>query len=163
MRRKFLLLGSLLLLLMMGFALLPAHVAHADECTGPCGDDPVVDGCSNYQTPRFNQNFSVTNNDGSSSTWRIRLMVTGATPISACNYKAWASLILIQGNSYTINNSVDIQVYNMGQSDVLPSSSFQSGAYTNMITYVQDFSGAQYDGYDRRYNGNYIHPAAHTP
>jgi propanediol dehydratase large subunit len=83
-------------------------------------------------------------------TWEIRLRTS-----TSCPNQVWASLMLAVGSNPNLSNSKDIQVYTQFQYDLLPSTHFGSGAYTNMITYSNNFACAQYDG-----NGISLPPAA---
>lgn len=141
MVKKRLLLGSFVLLVfMLGFALIPARIAHADECNGACGQDPVQAGCTANQYIVKAYDFPA-----QGETWEIRLR-SSHIQNSACINKVWASLVLKSGSNPTLSNSQDIKVYTTFQSDLLPSSHFGSGAYTNMIQFSNGFACAQYDG-----------------
>ena len=141
--------GSVLLILIIGFALVPASIAHADECNGACGQDPVQAGCTYSQYILASHDFTA-----QGETWEIRLRSTYSRS-SACINHVWASLVLKYGNNPNLYNSQDIEVYTTFQYDSLPSSRFQSGAYTNMLIYSNNSACAQYDG-----NGLYPPPAA---
>ncbi len=141
--------SSLLLMLVLGFALIPANVAHADECNGTCGQDPVQAGCTTSQFILKHMDFTAQN-----ETWEIRLRGTYSQS-SACIHKVWASIVLKHGSNPTLYNSQNIKVSTLFQYDLLSSSQFGSGGYTNMIQWTSDGACAQYDG-----NGLYPPPAA---
>ena len=126
MLKRLLVVGSVLLLLIVGFLLIPTQVAHADTCNGQCGQDPVADGCTNTQYIISSLNFIY-----GQSTWQIRLR--GST---SCSGKVWASLVLVSGSDGLLNATY-LQVYSISSTtsayDALYSSQFYSGAYTNMI------------------------------
>ena len=147
MFKRLLVTGAILLMLIVGFVLVPANVAHADSCNGPCGQDPVVAGCTNGQYILASQDF-VSFSDYSE--WEIRLRGTHS-PRPACHNKVWASLVLINGNN-GLSPSVNIQVRDLfGTSpefDILNSTIFYSDAYTNMIDNV-GVACAQYVGVTR--------------
>lgn len=141
MSRKLLLMSfSVLLMLILGFVMVPANVAHADTCNGPCGQDPVQAGCTSSQYILASTDFTAQN-----ETWEIRLRSTHSQS-AACVNKVWASLVLKSGSNPNLYNSSDIQVYTTFQYDILPSSHFGSGAYTNMLIFSNNFACAQYDG-----------------
>ena len=118
-----LLIGSfLLLMLMIGFALAPARFAHADEY--------IV----------THQYFTAQN-----ETWDIRLR-SSHVQTSACINEVWASLVLISGSNSTLSNSQYIQVNTTFQYDLLRSSQFGSGAYTNMIPFSNGSACVNYAG-----------------
>lgn len=153
MTKKLLIMSaSILLILTLGFAIVPAHVAHADSCNVTC-DDPVVAGCTSLQYPAVTNHFNVNN-----QTWAIQLMRTNATS-SACAGEEWASIVVKPGENPNLPNSIDIQVVSSERIhspeggiicnqfyDVLNSSYFGSGAYTNMIPSGNFRNYAQYDG-----------------
>lgn len=147
MFKRLLLVGSLLLLLIVGFLLVPTNVADADTCNGDCGQDPVVVGCTHGQYIIAFQDFTFPPNG---SEWEIRLRGTHS-PLSACHNKVWASLVLISGSD-GISPSINIQVRDLlGPSpefDILNSMIFYSGAYTNMIDNV-GIACAKYVGVTR--------------
>lgn len=151
MAKKLLIIGaSLLLTLVLAFAVVPAHVAHADSCNGACGQDPVVAGCTSSQFVMDINHFNV-----NGQTWAIRLMGTNSTS-PACNGEEWASLVLTSGNNPGLPNSVDIKVFSYSgdpflhqcthSDDILFSSFFGSGAWTNMVPVGDVGDYAQYDG-----------------
>jgi len=147
MFKRLLVVCSLLLLLIVGFILVPANVAHADSCNGGCGQDPVIAGCTNGQYIIASQDFVFFPNY---SEWEIRLRGTHS-PRPACHNKVWASLVLINGSD-GISPSVNIQVRDLfGTSpefDILNSTVFYNGAYTNMIDNV-GIACAKYVGINR--------------
>jgi hypothetical protein len=150
MLKKLLMVGALLLMLTLGFALVPANVAHADACNGTCGADPVQAGCTSTQYIISSTAFWV-----NGSEWQIRLR-SSTSQSSACRNKAWASLVLLQGSN-NLPGSYDIEVYTYVDAyDILNASSFQSGAYTNMINL--DWT----DGTCAEYNGNNLNIPACT-
>ncbi|MBA2396604.1 MAG: hypothetical protein H0V70_28095 [Ktedonobacteraceae bacterium] len=123
MSRKLLLISfSVLLMLILGFVTIPANVAHADTCNGPCGQDPVQAGCTSSQYILASKDFMAQN-----ETWEIRLRSTHSQS-AACVNRIWASLVLKSGSNHNLYNSSDIQVYTTFQYDILPSSHFGSGA-----------------------------------
>ncbi len=143
--KKLLIMSSFIfLILMLGFAQTPAKVAHADSCTGNCGQDPVVAGCWANQSIVKARDFYI---QAQNETWEIRLRSSNVRT-SACIGQAWASIVLVSGSNPTLYNSVDIQVYvsDPGPSDILNSSQFGSGGYTNMLPYARGDTCAQYDG-----------------
>lgn len=148
-KKPFIISLSILLMLILGFVLIPVYTAHADECNGTCGQDPVQAGCTSSQYIINSTQFVVQN-----QTWEIRLRGSHSQS-SACVNKVWASLVLKSGSNPNLFNSQDIQVYTLFQYDILPSSHFGSGAYTNMLQYSNNFACAQYDG-----NGFSIPPSA---
>ena len=132
--------SCVLLLLIFGFALIPTSGAHADECNGSCGQDPVQAGCAANQYIVTHAYFTAQN-----ETWDIRLR-SSHVQSSACINKVWASLVLISGSNYTLYNSQYIQVNTTFQYDLLPSSQFGSGAYTNMIPFSNGSACVNYSG-----------------
>ncbi|HET8844401.1 MAG TPA: hypothetical protein VFN35_23235 [Ktedonobacteraceae bacterium] len=139
-KKRFLIGSFMLLMLLLGLTLIPARIAHADECNGTCGLDPVQAGCTASQYIVMSQDFTAQN-----ETWEIRLR-SSHVQSSACINKVWASLVLKSGSNPTLSNSQDIQVYTTFQYDLLPSPHFGSGAYTNMLQFSNGFACAQYDG-----------------
>ena len=140
MLKRLLVVGSIFLLLVVGFALVPVPVAHADTCSGSawCGQDPYTSGCANGPEDVIAaQEFTY-----GSSHWLIREMSS-----SKCN-TIWASLILLSGNN-GIYNAKDIKVEvinNHGvEYDILSSNRFYNGAYTNMID-AKVLACVYYDG-----------------
>ena len=145
MFKRLLVVGSILLLLGVGFLLVPAHVAHADSCNGSCGQDPVAAGCVPGQFVLAGSNF--TTNGG--STWQIRLR--GST---GCPGKVWASLVLVRGSNGISNaNSIKVRSLsnNVANFDILYAGTFYDGAYTNMIDDVGSSCAS--------YSGAYVTPA----
>ncbi len=129
MLKRLLVVGSVLLLLIVAFLSVPPHVAHADACNGQCGQDPVTAGCTSTQYIISSSNFT-----SDQSMWQIRLRAS-----TGCPGKVWASLVLLSGSD-GLFNATKIQVYSSSnpssapqEVDVLNSSQFYSGAYTNMI------------------------------
>ena len=139
MFKRLLVVGSILLLLGVGFFLVPAHVAHADSCNRTCGADPVVAGCVNGQTiARFSDTFTY---DGSK--WQIYLRSS-----THCVGKYWASLHFVSGTN-RIYDATDIQVFSESDTtenyDILYSKTFYNGAYTNMVVNI-GYTCAEFDG-----------------
>ena len=138
MFKRVLVVGSLLLLV-LGFVLVPAQVAHADTCNGSCGQDPYVSGCAvNGHVDVIAANEFTYGN----AHWLLQLQYS-----TTC-YKVWASLLLESGNN-GLYNARDLEVFSIVNGteryDILYSSRFYNGAYTNMIENYEPVC-AYYDG-----------------
>ena len=140
MFKKILVMGPILFMLILGFTLIPTHIAHADTCSKACGQDPVQAKCTNLQYVISSMDFTV-----NTSTWRIREMGTKSRR-TACKNQVWASLILIGGTNFLGPYPANTQyiMINSVEYDILSSTQFQSGAYTNMVDHSKHGGCAYY-------------------